>query len=100
MMTAEETQKLKEIAIEIASPYPDIENVSPWEQLYAIKSSFDGVSKACDDYYVMFRILVNRAGLTLEEGLKLSDEVRKLRGFVGGKPVLSDAEIIEKLSNV
>lgn len=50
-------EKIKEMAIEIAEGYPDIENVDCWEQLCAIRSSYQGTKAACGDLHKLIDLL-------------------------------------------
>ena len=79
-MTNEFEQRFKEIAIEIAPDYPGIKTAEPWEQLYAIKSSYEGVSLACDDLHKLIEKMRLMLNISKEEVCDMGREI-----LLGGK---------------
>lgn len=68
---------IKEKAFLIAPDYPNIETCKPWEQLYAIASSYKGTSLANDDLHKLLEVMRLRLEMTKEEMIELSKEVRR-----------------------
>jgi len=76
MKTVEEG--LKEAAIEIAPDYPNIETADQIEQLWAIKSTFEGVKAANDDLHKLIDVLRGRLNLSEEDVCEVWDEMKRI----------------------
>lgn len=70
-------KKLREDAVEIATDYPKVAECDPWEQLYAIKSSYQGTKAANDDLHRVIRLLLKELGWSIERYLAFCKEHRK-----------------------
>jgi len=73
-------ERIKEIAMEIAPDYPDIEKVEPWEQLCAIKSSYDGTDMANKDLHQLIGLLRQELDWSPEQLLAFWDEHKPIEG--------------------
>lgn len=60
-------ERLSKMAQEIASDYPCIESCEPWEQLYAIQSTYEGTVKANEDLHRIIYELCQRFGISPKE---------------------------------
>ena len=61
------TERIHEIATEYCSDYPDIENKSDFEQLYAIESTLSGTKQANEECHKMIKILGGMLNMTTDE---------------------------------
>ena len=68
---------LRERSREIAPDYPDIDrDLEPWEHLWAISASAEGSRMACDDWYKLMKLVIDRFGLDFDKVYALWDEAR------------------------
>lgn len=66
-------QHLKEKARTMVPDYPFTRD-DPWEDLWAITSSLEGITMANNDCHKMIRLLVNKLGLSTDDYLRLFKE--------------------------
>ena len=59
--------KIKKMAMDIAPDYPNVSTAEPWEQLWAIRSSYEGCSLANGDCHKLINKLREKLGWTEKE---------------------------------
>ena len=70
-------RSIKEKAIKIAYDYPNIENCEPWEQLYAISSTYEGTNLANDECHKLIDFLRQKLNISKEELCDIWTNIRK-----------------------
>lgn len=68
------SSRIKEIALENNSDYPNVADVTPLEQLWSIESALKGTLAANGDLHAMLEILRLRCGLTKEQVVEIWDK--------------------------
>jgi len=68
--------RITEIAKENCFDYPDIESVSVFEKLWAIECNLKGTNQAIEDWKKLVEKIQIKTGLTTEDVLAISDEIR------------------------
>lgn len=59
--------RIKEIAIKYCGDYPDLEKVQPFEHLWAIECTLNGIGLANEDCHRFIKHLGSKLGLNTEE---------------------------------
>lgn len=68
--------RITEIALDVAPEYPNIEDVDSIEQLYAIKSTIDGLELALKDCHTLIEEISERENLSKTEILQIWEELK------------------------
>ena len=68
------TERIKEIALDIAPDYPRIADAEPWEHLYAIESAYKGTDLANGDLHKLVDRLREKLGWTALEVVEFWEE--------------------------
>jgi hypothetical protein len=70
-------EQIRELAVQVAADYPDIENVPTWECFWAIRSSYEGICLANADMHKLCGHLQKQLGIDVHEVIRQWDEIRK-----------------------
>ena len=49
------TESLRKLAMKVAPDYPNVDVIEPYELIYAIEATFDGITAANNDLHKMIR---------------------------------------------
>lgn len=71
------TNRIKEIAEKHCEDYPNISDIEPWEQLYAIDSSLEGETRANNDLHRIIKELSNKYNIPYEEVLEIDIKINR-----------------------